>query len=675
MADMKYDIDSSDIVRTRKEIRAWSRDNADAFSRVNSRMQTFGKTSDLAFNQFGRAATRAHQKSKRFASVGLQQAGYQVGDFAVQVQGGTSAMVALGQQGSQLAGIFGPGGAVLGAVLAIGTAIANVWLETNKARQSMKEFKDNLEAARETVKGMADDLKLLRSGFEDAFEATLVDQVERAEKKLREAREALAAAPQASPDRSASAARQRAREEAEEAVRLAERELLSARELVRQQKEEARNASIANQLYEARLIIREREKEVAEAIRKGMAANIGFTKTLQNETAKYVENMSGVFKNTQKLREELGEAAFEALRLSGVNLETGVDKAAKAAARLAAQLKISFAEAMKMAKLGTDLGGGTYEYDAATGKYRLKGTSAGDPFGNLGYDTGGSSSLGGDTSLGSSGGGGGGSIQSDPRAFLESLQRELDLKRLLVGVNDETAERLKLEARLKEELLETGGKITEQDRSRIESLVKQAEAIRQAEAAEERRRANIERFEQQMSDSITNIVTEAKTIEDAFIGVIRNIVAELFKQNVADPISTGIGDFVGGLFGGGGSSKPNLLNIAAGFTGAKPFAKGGAFTNGVVDKPTMFPMGQMGEAGPEAIMPLSRGKNGKLGVSAEGGSGGGNVTIHQSFNFVANGDESVKRIIQQEAPKISAMTEKQIINSRRRGGALKTAFG
>jgi len=81
----------------------------------------------------------------------------------------------------------------------------------------------------------------------------------------------------------------------------------------------------------------------------------------------------------------------------------------------------------------------------------------------------------------------------------------------------------------------------------------------------------------------------------------------------------------------------------------------------------------MGEAGPEAVMPLKRGRDGKLGVAAEGGAG--NVTINQSFNFSANGDESVKRIIASEAPKIAALTQKQIVDQRRRGGQMRNAFG
>ncbi len=53
----------------------------------------------------------------------MRQGGYQIQDFVVQVQGGQSALVALSQQGSQLLGVFGAGGAVAGALLTIGTVI------------------------------------------------------------------------------------------------------------------------------------------------------------------------------------------------------------------------------------------------------------------------------------------------------------------------------------------------------------------------------------------------------------------------------------------------------------------------------------------------------------------------------------------------------------------------
>jgi phage-related minor tail protein len=85
-----------------------------------------------------------------------------------------------------------------------------------------------------------------------------------------------------------------------------------------------------------------------------------------------------------------------------------------------------------------------------------------------------------------------------------------------------------------------------------------------------------------------------------------------------------------------GGLLANGLNSA--LSGVSPFADGGAFSQGrvmpfanggVVASPTSFPMrggrGLMGEAGPEAIMPLARGPDGRLGVQA--GGGGRPVTV------------------------------------------------
>ncbi len=77
--------------------------------------------------------------------------------------------------------------------------------------------------------------------------------------------------------------------------------------------------------------------------------------------------------------------------------------------------------------------------------------------------------------------------------------------------------------------------------------------------------------------------------------------------------------------------------------GILPFADGGSFSQGrvmpfanggIVSSPTMFPMrggtGLMGEAGPEAIMPLARGADGKLGVRSQGGARAVNVVMNIS---------------------------------------------
>lgn len=78
----------------------------------------------------------------------MQQAGYQVQDFIIQVQGGQSALVAFAQQGSQLAGAFGPGGAVIGSVIALSSVLAGVLITSlNGGKNAM----DALKSAAETM--------------------------------------------------------------------------------------------------------------------------------------------------------------------------------------------------------------------------------------------------------------------------------------------------------------------------------------------------------------------------------------------------------------------------------------------------------------------------------------------------------------------------------------------
>ena len=113
-----------------------------------------------------------------------------------------------------------------------------------------------------------------------------------------------------------------------------------------------------------------------------------------------------------------------------------------------------------------------------------------------------------------------------------------------------------------------------------------------------------------------NLSDSLRTLATSMINTAFNAATRPVTDQVGGLVAQGVGSLVGGLF---------------------PFAKGGSFSQGrvqpfanggVVSGPTTFPMrggtGLMGEAGPEAIMPLSRGPDGKLGVR---GAGGGNVSV------------------------------------------------
>lgn len=89
----------------------------------------------------------------------IQQAGYQVQDFAVQVGGGTSAMTAFGQQAPQFLGAFGPAGSIAGAIIAIGAVAYNVFSKMGDDAQSTTEkLEDMNDAIEKIAKNKTDDL-------------------------------------------------------------------------------------------------------------------------------------------------------------------------------------------------------------------------------------------------------------------------------------------------------------------------------------------------------------------------------------------------------------------------------------------------------------------------------------------------------------------------------------
>lgn len=107
-----------------------------------------------------------------------------------------------------------------------------------------------------------------------------------------------------------------------------------------------------------------------------------------------------------------------------------------------------------------------------------------------------------------------------------------------------------------------------------------------------------------------------------------------------------------------GSALANGVNSIT--SAILPFEKGGAFSGGrvmpfarggVVSSPTQFPMrggtGLMGEAGPEAIMPLTRGADGRLGVQSQGGGRPVHVTMNISTPDVQGFQRSQSQIAAQ----------------------------
>ena len=126
-------------------------------------------------------------------------------------------------------------------------------------------------------------------------------------------------------------------------------------------------------------------------------------------------------------------------------------------------------------------------------------------------------------------------------------------------------------------------------------------------------------FDQTFQTAINGMIQGTQSLSDAFKNLSKGIIAELLKIAAYKSIA----GFMGGSFGG--QTAWSFAADGGVFEGGvQKFAKGG-----IVSSPTMFPMkngmGLMGEgSGPEAIIPLSRGSDGKLGVSGAGM----NVTVN-----------------------------------------------
>lgn len=134
---------------------------------------------------------------------------------------------------------------------------------------------------------------------------------------------------------------------------------------------------------------------------------------------------------------------------------------------------------------------------------------------------------------------------------------------------------------------------------------------------------------------IRNGLTQGKSLWESFGNAVVNVLNKIADKMLDAALDNLFSGGKGGSSGGGGGWVNAAFNFAKSFFangaafgngGVQKFAKGSAFTNDVVTRPTMFKfangtaLGEMGEAGPEAIMPLKRGPNGSLGVQMYGGA-------------------------------------------------------
>ena len=190
--------------------------------------------------------------------------------------------------------------------------------------------------------------------------------------------------------------------------------------------------------------------------------------------------------------------------------------------------------------------------------------------------------------------------------------------------------------------------------------------------------------------------TGIKGVEDALFSLVttgtanfREFAAEILRQSARMILQLTIQRVLMQIIGAIGGGSTNLGSSAANVAqyASLPNAMGNAFASnniipyangGIVNRPTMFKFarggamatGVMGEAGPEAIMPLKRGADGKLGVASAGGS---NVTVNVSVDAKGTQVQGDPGQGAQLGRVIAGAVQQELIKQQRPGGLLAGA--
>jgi len=163
-----------------------------------------------------------------------------------------------------------------------------------------------------------------------------------------------------------------------------------------------------------------------------------------------------------------------------------------------------------------------------------------------------------------------------------------------------------------------------------------------------------------MEDALVDFVTTGKL---SFKDLANSIIKDMARMAIQQSFTKPFGNFLGGLF-------KNADGNAFVDGKVQKYAYGGT----VVRKPTLFPMangmGLMGEAGAEAILPLRRGANGKLGVQS---SGGGSTVINVSVDASGSNVEGDEASGRELGMLISTAVQSEITKQKRPGGLLSAA--
>lgn len=715
------------------------------------RLGAQAQKTDKQMSMFGSNLVGTGRNFKKFAMGSLQQAGFQLGDYAVQVANGTSRMQAFGQQAPQFLQIFGPIGSAVGAAVAVFAAYAVVQEKTGEASKSLTDNLIPLDKALQNVKKSTSEARaqiaLLVSGFKSAEEASLANAIT--------LQEQVVAQKQLNMENARGAAKVGAETQLKtqqgilqnlvdqlDALRTGNKErahtLDALTDIIGSTEGLKQSEQALNDIFEARIGKIDDTANLyvdilgsEDGLGKAVAANnklytdrlgtidktaSGYVDVLGSETGlrastnalnsifssrlgtiddtanKYVDILgsedglrAAVEANVALFESRLGtidKTALEYVDILGSESGLGAAVAANNQLYLERLGTIDDIANNYVDVLGSE-GGLKDATDALNQMFEDRlGTiddTANEYVDILGSERGLAAAVAATNAMYAARQG---TIDTTANEYVDVLGSEQGLKLAVEGANQLYADRLKAlqdaadqaartpdplgdlsaQVKLNQDLLgatdarrQVMQAIHQSERQytpqQIEDTIKQIDAYNKQVKEMERIKSTADMIGDAFENAFMSMIDGTKSAKDAFKDLTRSIIADLYRQYVVKQITGFISNAITSSFGvtptGGGG--------------------GGKAIGGPVQAGQSY---LVGERGPEMFVPARSGSivpNDRLGA--------GGVVVNQTFQFSANGDDSVKQIIAKAAPTIAKMAQQGIIDARRRGGQVKQVFG
>lgn len=644
-------------------------------AKFESQIRRAEKTFSGSTDKIDRRASRTNQHLNNMGK-GMDRAvrarvgnvGNQLQDVIVQAQMGTDAFRILGQQGPQLAGAFGPFGALLGVLIAGFATLAPFVLRSSDAAM---DFKKTSEALDKVQKSLVDSQKDLTQSLDD-LKAKYGESADAAQRLLIIASQLSL---------------QKARDEfASLATTAAE----TLRKITTEEMGQL-NSYVTSSAFDAALNrYTTRMRELADmfgvTIEQAMLLNEAMrnfanAKTLEEkaDAAKLLSDRMDEFnvkvdRLPPVIRDALSEMTNVTLQFLEASknaddldkaLKRGVDTTGQFTSE-AARLKAEMNEAARAAERAFDMASSIYGLrfrdEEALMALPVKATVP-------------------PPKKTRRGGGGRSKKQEDKTAenlikSMEDRLKKLQEENALLGMNE--AARIRAAAAFDRERFETElntaaakenstvtaeqvkqgkifAKLVEEETLAIaakqEAMRGLNDAVKDAADEQERLAENVAEVADRLLGAVQSADSFAAALKQVGFELLRMGAQGLFGQG---PLGGALGNVlssgIGSIFGGTTQTSAMIASAngnAFGRGNVIPFAKGG-----IVNGPMTFPMpkgmGMMGEAGPEAVMPLKRGPDGKLGVQ----SSGGGTTVVINAHYEPGVNAATRAMIAQENQKL-----------------------